>query len=89
MRQTRAKLNWYKINENVTGIHQSATFWKTATSALTKEMSKPWSEAAVIQFCHHKEQQFYKIMSEGYPNGPHLKKKRDDCPYSSLRSLTW
>ena len=24
---------------------------------------------------HHKEQQFHKIMSEGYPNGPHLNKK--------------
>ena len=29
---------------------------------------------------HHKEQQFHKIMSEGYPNGPHLNKKTI-CPY--------
>ena len=41
MRQTQAKLNWYKkLHENGTGIHQLATLWKTATSALTKENVK-------------------------------------------------
>ena len=28
-----------------------------------------------ILFCHHKEQQFHKIMSEGYPNGPRLNER--------------
>ena len=49
MRQTQAKLKWYKLHENGTGIYQLATLWKTATSALAKEMSKPWSETAIIQ----------------------------------------
>ena len=51
---------------------------------------------------HHKEQQFHKIMSEGYPNGPHLNKKtivhteKNSWMFgefgfrrSSVRSLTW
>ena len=32
-----------------------------------------------VLFCHHKEQQFHQIMSKGYPNGPHLKKKTIVC----------
>ena len=113
MRQTQAKLNWYKI---MWKWHRNISIgdFVTATSVLTQEMTKPWSETAVIQahmaivpkpcvlFCHHKQQQFQQIMSKGYSNGLHWKKKtivrteKNSWMFgefgfrrSSLRSLTW
>ena len=32
-------------------------------------------QSRAFLFCHHREQQLHKIMSEGYPNGLHLNKK--------------
>ena len=87
MRQTRAKLNWYKITWKWHRNTSIGNLVKDSYFGSHKGMSKLWSETAVIQvhlanapkprvfILHHKEQQFHKIMSEGYPNGPHLNKK--------------
>ena len=73
MHQTQAKLKWYKTtwkwhrNTSISDLVKDSYFGSD-----TKEMSKPWSETAVIQaymgnvqkphvfILHHKEQQFHK-----------------------------
>ena len=73
MHQTQAKLKWYKTtwkwhrNISISDLVKDSYFGSN-----TKEMSKLWSETAVIQahmanaqkpcvfILHHKEQQFHK-----------------------------
>ena len=73
MYQTQAKLKWYKTtckwhrNTSISDLVKDSYFGSD-----TKEMSKPWSETAVIQahmantqkplifILHHKEQQIHK-----------------------------
>ena len=88
MCQTRAKLKWYKITwkwhrntsigdlvkDSYLGSHKGIVKTVIGNSNNSSSHGK-CAKSRSFLFCHHKEQQFHKITSEGYPNGPHLNKK--------------
>ena len=67
-------INRRLVKDSYFGSHKGNVKTVMGNSSNLK-LTRRMRQGHAFLFCHHKEQQFHRIMSEDYPNGPHLNKK--------------